>query len=119
MRPLLRLSLVFLWLVSGILGLTLSADTFVPLIPTNLLSDTALIAMARIGGLADLAIALALLRNWRPGLMTWIQLGLILSYTAAFTILAPLLWVLPLGGLLKNLPLLVLVAIWGILEHER
>ena len=119
MRPLLRLSLVFLWLVSGILGLTLSAETFVPLIPTNLLSDTALIAMARVGGLADLAIAFALLRNWRPGVMTWIQLGLILSYTVAFMILAPLLWLLPLGGLLKNLPLLVLVAIWGILEHER
>jgi uncharacterized protein YbjT (DUF2867 family) len=119
MRPMARLALAFLWLASGVLGLTLDPDTFLPLLPNNSLSDQLLIIMARIGGLADLAIALALLRNWRPNSMTWVQLGLIGGYTLAFTTLAPVLWLLPLGGLLKNLPLLVLVAIWGILEHER
>jgi uncharacterized protein YbjT (DUF2867 family) len=119
MRPLARLTLAFLWVASGILGLTLAPDTFLPLMPNSLFSDQLLIAMARIGGLADLAIALALLRNWRPTVMTWVQFGLIGGYTLAFTALAPVLWLLPLGGLLKNLPVFVLVAIWGILEHER
>lgn len=119
MRPLVRLSLALLWLVSGILGLTLIAESFLPLLPNSTLSDGILVVMARLGGVADLAIALALLRNWRPRLMTWIQLGLIGGYTISFSILAPVLWLLPLGGLLKNIPLLVMVALWSILEHER
>ncbi len=118
-RPLLRLVLAALWLVSGLLGLTLPADSFLPLIQSTFLSDAALIVLARAGGLADLAIALALLRGWRPRLMAGLQAALILGYTLVFSVLAPSLWLLPLGGLLKNLSLLVLVALQGVLEDER
>lgn len=119
MRPAVRMALAFMWLVSGVLGLTLQANSFLPLLSHSPLPDWILIAMARLGGLADLAIALALLRNWKPRLTTWTQLGLIGSYTLAFSLMAPVLWLLPLGGLLKNLPLLVLVILSGILEQER
>ena len=67
----------------------------------------------------DLALAAALFRGWRPRLVTLLQAGVVLSYTLAFTILAPGLWLLPLGGLLKNLPILALIAIHAILEDER
>jgi len=119
MRPLLRLALAFLWLASGIIGLALPAAAFLPLVPPGPLPEAALVALARLGGLADLAIALALLRGWWPGAMTWVQAVMIAGYTAAFTLLAPALWLLPLGGLLKNLPLLMLVVLHGILEDER
>ena len=119
MRPLLRLVLAFLWLVSGAIGLTLPANQFLPLIADSTLSDTALTLLARAGGIADIAIALALLRGWRPRLMAGIQAAMIAAYTAAFTWLAPALWLLPLGGLLKNIPLLVLIALQAILEDER
>ena len=69
--------------------------------------------------MADIAIALALLRNWRPRLMAWLQVALVALYTLAFTILAPALWLLPLGGLLKNLPILALLLIHAVLEDER
>jgi len=52
-------------------------------------------------------------------LVAALQAALVLSYTLAFTILAPGLWLLPLGGLLKNLPILALIAIHFILEDER
>lgn len=119
MRPLVRLTLAFMWIFSGILGLTLAPDTFLPLMQNSILGDNTLIAMARIGGGADIAIAGALLRNWRPKLMTLIQLGLVGGYTLTFTLLAPALWLLPIGGLLKNLPILVLIGVWSILERER
>ncbi len=120
MRPVLRLTLALLWIASGLLGLTLPAAQFLPLIsPHPALSDTALIALARLGGLADLAIALALLRGWRLPLMAAVQGALVLGYTLTFSLLAPALWLLPLGGLLKNLPILALITLHAILEDER
>ena len=119
MRPLLRLVLAALWLVSGLIGLFLPASEFLPLMAGANLPDILFIALARVGGLADLAIALALLRGWRPRLMAGVQAALVLAYTAAFTALAPVLWLLPLGGLLKNLPILALILLLFILEEER
>lgn len=118
LRPLLRLVLAFLWLTSGLLGLLLPAESFLP-ITHGTLPDAVAIALARLGGLADLALAVALLRNWRPTLTGLLQIGLVGGYTAAFTILAPALWLLPLGGLLKNLPILALILVWMLLEDER
>lgn len=119
MRPLLRLMLALLWLISGAIGLTLPADQFLPLIQGGPLDDTALTLLARLGGVADIAIALALMRGWRPRVMAGVQAAMIAGYTVAFSWLAPQLWLLPLGGLLKNLPLLVLIAIHAVLEDER
>ncbi|MCB0359579.1 MAG: hypothetical protein KDD44_08075, partial [Bdellovibrionales bacterium] len=65
LRPLLRLMLAFLWLASGLIGLGLPAADFLPLVSGSGLPDGVLVILARAGGLADLAIALALLRGWR------------------------------------------------------
>ncbi len=118
-RPALRLTLAFLWLASGLLGLFLPSASFLPITAHTGLPDALWIAMARLGGLADLALAAALIRNWRPRLTGWLQLGLVGSYTLAFTIIAPALWLLPLGGLLKNIPVLMLIVLWMVLEDER
>lgn len=118
-RPLLRFVLVLLWLASGVLGLTLPASDFLPLIHGTPVPENALIFMARLGGVVDLGIALALLRGWRLHLMGWVQLGMVAAYTVTFSVLAPALWLLPLGGLLKNLPILALIAVWMVLEREK
>lgn len=119
MRPVLRIVLAVMWLVSAAIGLTLPSAQFLPLIQGAPVPDIALIAMARLGGVADLLIAAALLRGWRPRMMAGAQAAMVLSYTLAFTVLAPALWLLPLGGLLKNLPILALIALLAILEDER
>ena len=62
---------------------------------------------------------MAILRGYRPVLILWAQAALVLGYTFAFTIPAPMLWLLPLGGLLKNIPILALILVVGILEKER
>ena len=108
-----------MWLVSGLIGLFLPASEFVPLVPDAPLSDGALVAMARLGGVIDIAIALALLRGWRPKVMGLVQAVMVLGYTIAFTVFSPVLWLLPLGGLLKNLPILALIGVAAILEDER
>ncbi|OUS22276.1 hypothetical protein A9Q95_04560 [Rhodobacterales bacterium 59_46_T64] len=118
MRPLLRITLAVIWLASALLGLLLPADAFVPILE-GALPDGMLIAMARVGGAADLVIGLALLRGWRPRRLAAIQAAMVIVYTTLFTFLSPVLWLLPLGGLLKNLPLLALIACLYILEDER
>ena len=119
LRPILRLCLMVLWLTSGLLGLFLPAESFLPLMAQSGLPDAALITLARGFGLADLVIALALARNWCPALTGAAQLAIVSGYTIGFTLLAPALWLLPLGGLLKNLPILVLILLWIVLEDER
>jgi len=119
LRPALRLTLMLLWLISGLLGLLLRPDSFLPMMAPLGLPDALFIVMARGFGLIDLGIAWALARNWRPKLTGALQLAIVGSYTLGFTLLAPGLWLLPLGGLLKNLPILMLILIWMVLEDER
>lgn len=119
MRPALRLVLALMWLASGLIGLTLPAADFVPLMSASGLPEWSLVLLARLGGLVDLGIAVALLRGWRLRLVGWVQAGVVALYTAGLTLMAPALWLLPLGGLLKNLPILMLVALHLVLEEER
>jgi len=118
LRPVLRLTLALMWLASGLIGLLLPADSFLPYV-SGLLPDIALIASARITGIIDLLIALALLRAWRLKKIAWLQFAMVAGYTASLTLINPTLWLAPFGGLLKNLPILVLILIHRIMEEER
>jgi uncharacterized protein YbjT (DUF2867 family) len=117
LKPLIRLSLALLWLASGALGLLLPGATFLG--ELHGLPPEALTAMARIGGLADLAIGLALLCNWHPRGLALAQLAMVLAYTLGFSLLAPGLWLDPFGGLLKNLPVLAVLLVHLALVEER
>lgn len=116
LKPMIRLTLAALWLLAGLLGLATPASTFAPGLP---LPEPIAIALARGFGLADLALGLALLRNWRPKIVALAQLALVLAYTAGLTLLAPALWLDPYGGLLKNLPVLALMLVHLALVEER
>lgn len=118
LRPVLRLTLALMWLASGLIGLLLPIDAFLPAV-TGILPDSALIMSARIGGVIDLLIALALLRGYRLKSLAWLQFAMVAGYSVGLTILAPNLWLEPFGGLLKNLPILVLILIHRVLEEER
>ncbi len=118
LRPVLRLTLAVMWLASGLIGLLLPAEAFLPAV-TGMLPDTVLITAARITGIIDLLIALALFRAYRLKSLTWVQFAMVAGYTVGLTLIAPALWAEPFGGLLKNLPILVLILIHRVLEEER
>ena len=118
LRPVLRLTLALMWLASGLIGLLLPVDSFLPYV-SGLLPDTMLIVAARITGAIDLLIALALLRAWRLKQIAWLQFAMVAGYTVGLTLINPALWLAPFGGLLKNLPILVLILIHRVLEEER
>lgn len=119
LRPLTRLILAALWLLSGLLALTSGHD-----MALRLLADTALppslIPYALYGSAAlGIGIGLALLLTSRPRLLGLLQLTVIMLYTIALSIALPGLWVDPLGPLLKNIPILVLVLVWMAIESDR
>ncbi|MDF0602394.1 DoxX-like family protein [Psychromarinibacter sp. C21-152] len=118
LKPAVRLGLAVLWLVSGLLGLLLPAETVLGAADTALPDGMAL-ALGRLGGLVDLAIAGALLAAWRLRLMAWVQMAVVAGYTVALTLLDPSLWLDPFGALLKNLPVLLLLLVHRVLEEER
>lgn len=122
LKPLVRLALALMWLASGLLGLLLPAERFLPLVqggPGGVLGDGILTALARGGGVLDLALAAALARNWRPVPVARAQFALVAAYTAGLTPLAPGLWLDPFGGILKNLPVLALILVHLALAEER
>lgn len=111
LKPLIRLTLAVIWLWSGVMGLLLPPDAF-PMVDAP-------VWLARLAGLADLALAFALLHNLRPAWVAQAQLALVLTYTVGLTLLAPGLWADPFGGLLKNLAVLALIAVHLTLAEER
>ncbi len=117
LKPLIRLTLAAMWLTSAALGLLTPAKDFLPLVPG--LPETWALILARGGGLVDAVLGLALLVNWKPRPIALAQLMLVAGYTLGLTALAPALWLDPFGGLLKNLPVLVLILTHLALTEER
>ncbi|HRK43220.1 MAG TPA: SDR family oxidoreductase [Gemmobacter sp.] len=115
-KPLIRLVLAVMWLASAALGFLTPYATISATIP---LPEPLAIVLARGGGLADLALGLALLRDWKPRQIAVAQLALVAGYTLGLTVLAPGLWLDPFGGLLKNLPVLALILVHLALAEER
>lgn len=119
LRPALRFMLALMWLVSGAVGFAYPPallDTFA--ITTGM--DVATLKVFAIGGcIADLAFGVLMLLRWRPGTLAWLQAGLIVGYTLFLSWAQPNLWIDPFGPLLKNLPILVAIWIWAVLEQDR
>jgi uncharacterized protein YbjT (DUF2867 family) len=119
LRPLIRLSLVLLWLISGLLGLATLQSFALPLLAGAGFSGFSGMTIAVAASVLDLAIAILLAMNWRPRVTGPLQLVVIASYTLVLSLAAPHLWLDPFGAVLKNLPILVLVLVQMVLAEER
>lgn len=118
-RPIVRMSLAALWLISGLLGLFNDAARYAAILEP-LARNQAVAEGLGIGtGLMDLAIAAALMTGWRLKDLANVQLVMVVGYTLVLTFLAPGLWGDLVGGLLKNIPLIALILVRRILEEER
>ena len=118
-RPILRAALVLLWAGSGIAGL-FAIDAWSVLVGAQFgigtASATRLLAAACA---SDLALAMLLAVNWRPGRVAIAQLGVVAAYSVLASFVAPALWLDPFGSLLKNLPILAAILVHGALAVER
>lgn len=109
--PVLRWLLALIWLAGGIVSLLAPATvTSLWLARAGLTGLPATVALWA-GSLADLALGLAVIARRRGAALAGI--GLMASYTAILTRIAPELWADPFGPLVKNLAVLGLsLALW-------
>ena len=119
LRPLLRVALGLLWLVTGILSLGLY--------PLD--KSVALVAQVGItGSLAPLAVYVAALLDCVLGVATlvrhhirWVglaQIYLMLGYSLLITVGLPEVWLHPFGPVTKNIPLIVATLVMIALEDD-
>lgn len=106
LRPLLRFSLAFLWIASGLLSLGLYpvAKSYAMLASLGLSGPLASVALFG-GALIDLVLGGLLLRRWRPVFIGWLQLGTMATFTLLALGLPGEYWLHPFGPILKNVPL--------------
>ena len=117
LRPLVRMSLAFLWAGSGLVGLTTDSRVYGAVLKP--LAGAWGHELAVAASVVDLGVAAALVLGWRPKLMAWVQAALIVGYTATLGMVDPTMWGDPFGAVIKNVPLLVLVLVYRVLEEER
>jgi nucleoside-diphosphate-sugar epimerase len=119
LRPLLRWSIAFVWLFTGIISLFVVPIeiSFEMLAKTGINATWAPLFLYG-ASLIDLFIGMAVALRFYPTQTGWLQILLILLYTLIITLSQPEHWVHPFGPVSKNAPLLVSILIMIILEKK-
>lgn len=119
LAPAIKAMLVVLWLASAWLGFFHgSAATHSVIGGLGLPQGWA--GSLRIGGsLLDLVVAAIVLLDRRACWSTIVQLSVVLGYTIVIGLALPKLWLDPFGPMLKNLPILLLIGVHGVIGNKR
>ena len=119
LAPWLQWSVVALWLWSGVAGLVTPAREIEALAQGSLLAHVHPVALARAAAVLDVVLGLALAMHPRPRpvvVLMWISVA---SYLLGFGLGLPALFFDPLGGLVKNIALLPMLAVLWVLLDRR
>lgn len=120
LRPLLRISIAFIWIFSGIVSLLpisspLSFDLMTQAKIPLTLQPFALYSLS----MADILLGIATLFNYRLLAVSFLQCLFILLYTVIISFAIPIYWLHPFAPIAKNIPLIVAILIMMALESER
>lgn len=119
LAPLVWLSLVAIWLLSGVAGFAATAESYGPILNPMGVPSAQHGSVVLLASIWNLVLGAALLfRVW----LRWVvrlMLVSVLIYTLSLSIYLPEAWLGLTGGLLKNLAILVLLPIFAILEERR
>lgn len=120
LRPFVRAVIVTVWIVSGIAGLLATPAQYGPILSAMSVPAAAHAALVIFTSVLDIALAVALLlASRRRPLVLVLMLVSVLAYTLGVGLLAPALWLDPLGGLLKNLAIAGLLLVALAIEDAR
>ncbi len=117
--PVMRVSIALLWIGSGVAGWLVMEAEVVAIVPASSLSTGTLLMLARLTASADLVLGVLCLLRWRPRLVLTLMLLMLLGYTLGIGIGWPSHWLDPLGGLLKNLPLIAALLVLLATDERR
>jgi hypothetical protein len=103
--------LVVFWAASGLIALTVALDAATAILTARGFPPGLARGMTVLSSVCDIAvgIAIAMRKTCRPGLLAGIALSLF--YMAGAALIAPDLWIEPLGALVKTGPAIVLMLV--------
>ncbi len=120
LRPVLRLSIAFLWVWSGWVSIFLFPNelSYQFLVASGI---DGIAAPIMLYGLAimDIALGLATLTVSKIRGLMFFQIIIVLLYTVTISFTLPEFWLHPFGPVLKNIPLLVTLIVYMILDGEK
>lgn len=119
LRPLLKLSIAFVWIYTGIISLYVYPieSSFHLLYQVGISHPYNLFSLYLAAAL-DFIIGISILINYRIKSIGKIQIALILSYTVLITAFLAEQWTHPFGPVSKNIPLIVSILIMISLEDK-
>lgn len=119
LAPAIRWGLALLWLASALLGLFAARPQTLEVLAAIGAPEALAFPLQFGTALLDLGVAALVIRDSRARVATVAQLVVVAGYTLALTIALPSLWTDPLGPLLKNLPILLLILVHGAIGDRR
>jgi len=120
MRPLLRLGIAFIWIWTAIISAFLypQAESY-QLLERFGLSGIMLPIALYGSALMDFILGMAMFFYQPIRTVLWIQVGVIIAYTALITAVLPEYWLHPFGEISKNIPMLLALFILIIMENRK
>lgn len=118
-RPLLRFAIGLLWLLSGIVSLTVSRQFGVDVLEQFGLGMSLSYALIIVAAGADIILGIFTLIAWRLEWVGTVQIILMLIYTVLASFIDPSLWSNPFAPLVKNIPLIAATLVMIVLAKER
>ncbi len=120
LRPLLRLSIAFLWIWSGVVSIFFfpAQQSYQFLAASGITGDVAPIMLYGLA-LMGIILGLATLFAYRIRPLILFQLTIIFLYTLTITFTLSEFWLHPFGPVLKNIPLLATLLVYLTLEGEK
>lgn len=118
LKPILALSLSLFWIASGLIGLA-RMDAAAAVLTSRGGAEGFAEAAVVMGGLVDVALGLAVLVRRTHVAALWGMIATTVVYLAGATLLAPDLWLDPLGPLVKTIPAAALALVALAVEEER
>ncbi|QPQ55177.1 SDR family oxidoreductase [Allosphingosinicella flava] len=119
LAPAIKAVLVFLWLASALLGFVYGRAATEALAVAAGLAGSWVSPLQMGSSLLDLAVAALLLFDKNRRFITLAQLVVVAGYTIMIGTLLPHLWADPFGALLKNIPILALILVHGVIGDRR
>ncbi len=119
LQPFIWFLLCFIWFVSAISGFTAQTEQFSPILSTVGFPDSWHFSLVMLTSILDLVLAATLLTRYKEELTLWLMLISTLGYSALLGLMAPELWLDPLGGLLKNLAIIPLILVYMVMRKAR
>lgn len=119
LRPLLRLSIAYLWIFTGVISLIAAVQFSYPLLAQMHISAALQKFLLYGASGLDILLGVAVLCNYHLKIIGSIQIILMIIFSLIFLFWMQVYWLFPLAPIAKNIPLIVATLVMMALESDR